>query len=97
MTNFSPDEIRKTYGIFALAVTRIWNRGMGTRCACSVLDETFLVLTVYKNSGAWDFLTTIFKIKYSTSQHMIHKLVDCIGSLPITCNIETLSLYHDPN
>lgn len=55
MTVFSPDEIWKIYDVFASAVTRIWNQDSGKRCVYIVFDVLFMIFTVYRNGGAWDF------------------------------------------
>lgn len=78
MTNFSPAEIKVLYDYLNPIVSPVWNRGRGNRCNFTTFDVLFMVLTVYKNGGSWDFLSSMFKIQSATFQRIIHRYVETV-------------------
>lgn len=79
MTNFSPTEVTHLHKQFEPIIAPVWYRGRGKRSSYKLMDVLFMTLTVYKNGGAWDFLSAIFKIQTTTFQRMIWKYVETVG------------------
>lgn len=79
MTNFTPQEFERCWDIIADFVRTNWNVGRGRRCAHSGRDVFFMLLTVMKHGGNWDFLAEMFKMKGPTFERMIVKFLETIS------------------
>lgn len=79
MTNLTPVDLERLQSMLQAVSSTWWNSGRRKRCSYSSLHVLFMALTVYKNGGAWDFLTSLYKIKLYSFQLIVTKFVDTVN------------------
>lgn len=71
MTNFTGSEISRIYEDCEISVSAGNNVGKGKKFAFAISNITSIMLTVYKNGGAWVLLAAILKQETSTFQKIV--------------------------
>lgn len=76
MTNFSLSEFMDIWARLSDHAHSHWNTGRGKRTDKSAKDCFFMLLTVCKHGGAWDFLGRMFNTKGPTFERLMVKFLD---------------------
>lgn len=71
LINFSPAEFRRIYVALETHISANWNIGRGRKFSHLPMDVLFIMLSILKHGGTWDFQTQMFRIKPPTFQRMI--------------------------
>lgn len=71
MSNFSPRKFNVVRKELSGHVAKNWKVGRGRKLLHCPKDVIFMVLTVVKHGGNWDFLGNMFKIKGPTFEKLI--------------------------
>jgi len=71
MTNFTLSEFSYLWAKIQNHVLSTWNVGRGRKSAQKPKDVLFMLLTVLKHAGKWDFLAKMFNMKAPTFEKLI--------------------------
>lgn len=81
MTNFTPSEFSTIWSGIETHVLSTWNTGRGRKSSQQPKDVLFMLLTVLKHAGHWDFLGKMFHIKGPTFEKLIYGFLSCISEV----------------
>lgn len=90
MINFSPKEFQTVWNVVCDIVMTCWNVGRGRKSTMKGKDMLFMMLTVMKHGGKWDFLGQMFKIKGPTFEKMIVNFMHVVGPPLVSGLIEDI-------
>ncbi|ETV96735.1 hypothetical protein H310_10052 [Aphanomyces invadans] len=75
MTNFSQAEFESLWFAIKPSVLRTWNVGKGRKCPYFGKDILFMLLTVVKSGGTWEFLAALFGLQAPSFEKMVTKFL----------------------
>ena len=79
MTNFSSREFDILFDMFRENAEPAWNGGRGKKSAFTAKDVFFMLVTLLKHGGQWDFVGRMFCINGPTFERTIMRMVDIVN------------------
>lgn len=79
MTNFTASEFFKIWDYTSNFISTKWNVGRGRKSSCKGKDVLFMMLTVLKHGGNWDYLAGMFCMKGPTFERMIVNFIQLLS------------------
>ena len=79
MTNFNPAQFIGIWAGFESLILENYNFGRGRKCEHKPKDVLFMVLSVLKHGGTWDFLARMFGQKTSAFERMILRFIKMLS------------------
>lgn len=76
MSNFNRQELDGIYDIISDHVSTHYNVGRGRKSPFTAKDMLFMVLTVLKCGGQWDFMARVFQQKAPSFERQVGKFID---------------------
>lgn len=81
MTNFTPDKIESIWLNMEDSITQVFCSGRGKKSAVKPKDCLFMLLTVLKHGGNWDFLAKMFNCKGPNFERLMIKYCKAISPI----------------
>lgn len=78
MINFNSVEFHEIFESLRPVIIQNWNVGRGRKYKETSKDALFMLLTLCKHGGSWDFLGQMFKMQGQKFERMIKKFIDII-------------------
>lgn len=90
ITNFNAKEFQIPWNSCAPFKERNWNVGRGRKSLFTIKEVLFMLLSVLKNGGNWDFLGCVFKMKGPTFERLIAGYLKMLSKHAYTSCVEDI-------